>query len=135
MSNLTAQEWGLYIGQKVICDNKKFVIKGIKELNHICLYDEFGIAVKSEDCKPILRSLDQMTDEEKNLLSSLIEKDRHLFDCVVIVGNIISCKYDFGLCGVAHEPATIKIIDWLTQKGFAIRNEFERGIAIKEESK
>lgn len=125
MSELKSKEWGLYKGQKiavsinaVFFDDVKpdtFIMKGFDE-GLILKCEERIMEIESKYCKPILRGLNQMTEEEKNEFECLVSETAKY---IYVQGNKIT------------NPL---ITDWLTQKGFAIRQEFERGVAIKEEN-
>ena len=131
---LTAQDWALHIGKKILCDGCEYKLLGVSfsGLNVIDKYSKYD--VKFDNCKPILRTLDQMTEDEKQEYVDLfggVKPNHFYYDGTrngVVICVIGCCDY-FGQFYVA---STI-ILDWLTQKGFDIRNWIEQGLAVKEE--
>ncbi len=132
MKELDLFSWGLMIGQKIKYNdgdfNITFILEGGRnEFGGLELFDSILEQFTACFCKPILRTLDQMTDEEKK---ELIGWDW-----------ILSEKYRFTNSGYYHTTNKIKHfhnfsieeIDWLTQKGFDIRGFIDAGLAIKKE--
>lgn len=135
---LTPQQWGMMIGQKVsITRGTASLVKIIK-----CVRSDFieTSSVNSEIqdgtfqwypveyCKPILQTLDQMTEEEMIEFKSMLPAEMHnaniKFD--ETDGFLVSSNTD-------HDYLSYSIdhVDWLTRKGFDIRNWIEDGLAIK----
>jgi hypothetical protein len=140
MSKLTAFEWGLYIGNAVEHQGGfMFILHGIDIfLDHIELLSYNVLMNKQKyeesDCKPILRSLDQMTDEERAYITSKYFYGYEFYVQYVFLdemNNLAVRLSDDSKYYMCH----VDFIDWLTEKGFAIRNEFERGVAVEDESK
>lgn len=135
---MKAKDWNLYIGQDVQIENV-----GRLTLSHAtdagtgtCLFFTNGDGyVADERCKIILRSVDKMTLAERRDISEICFPDeKHIFiDAIIIDGNNMLAAIT--LSGDKYYMPHINLIDWLTAKGFAIRGEFERGVAIKEEEK
>lgn len=122
--------WGLYIGQKVCCQKKQDVILGLTTTtsNQVLLHCQNNIYNTSFlDCQPILRSLDQMTDDEKEEFSKVFLDDEYL-EHITVDNYFVTLN----VSPYSYTDSNIRVIDWLTEKGFAIRGEFERGVAVKE---
>ena len=80
MKGLTAQDWGLMIGQEIFYNNDILLLKGI-EING----EDFSLIVSGNimnvkitenkcKCKPILRTLDQVAEDEKRDIDWLTRK-------------------------------------------------------------
>ena len=136
MSNqLTAQQWGLCIGQKAVAnDGVSGVVEGYRYGYILLKYTEFnaGRFYKTSEIKPILRTLDQITYEEKLELMSVVSKN---------AGKVLALKtsdsHNFSSNPADYDDlftyAHVAAIDWLTAKGFDIRGWIEQGLAIKGE--
>lgn len=74
-----------------------------------------GDIVRIEDCKPFLRPMSDMSEEEEDLLSE--------FNCYHTNGKL------FFSCGHTQEDV-YNAIDWLNKKGFDYRGLLEKGLAI-----
>jgi hypothetical protein len=130
--------WGLYLGQKVSCDNMIMNIEGVwgDEIYLSDGDDKYRVKLSDENLqyyKPILRSLDRMTLAEKRDLSEICFPDEdYLFIDAIIIDekNMLAA---ITLSGDKYYMPHINMIDWLTAKGFSIRGEIEKGLAIKEE--
>lgn len=122
--------WGLYIGQRVVRNGEVFELIGVSDkvlyIKDFC--DEYGVTLRS--CKPILRSLNQITDEEKIEFGELFLDGACLEHITVENYFVTLFIYPY-----SYNDSDIRMIDWLTAKGFSIRGEFENGLAIKEENK
>lgn len=119
-------DWSMMINQKISCSDdsgeRRGVLKRIEETQTgkivlMIKYTEMNPGAfyyaNENICKPILRTLDQITEEEHKHYDSC--KDR-----VSMAGHLISPAEDY------------QVIDWLTQKGFDVRCWIEQGLAIKE---
>jgi hypothetical protein len=130
---LTAQQWGLMIEQKVFIPQEKYnteILKlvGVASCSDGCLLWLFNTGIghlfndNAEYYIPILRGLDQMTEEEK------IEA-AELFNFTIRSGDFDEFMYSFwDYAGDADG------VDWLTLKGFDARGWIEQGLAIKQEN-
>lgn len=134
MTKLTAQEWGLYVGNIVLVDVAKmfksfstfapqrFTLKGCNSGKLFVFGDQNGLSgdfeVDTEHCKLMLRDLSQMTEDEHKEFHLLF--DEHI-DSIIIKNEKEEMWFD-----------TPELTDWITRKGFAIRGEFERGVAVRE---
>lgn len=119
-TKLTTQDWALCIGHKLIIDGgDSYIIEEVGR-GHLHLKGLNNMKVVPTFCKPILRTLDQMTEEEKNEFEKECVKISSLNESYYITfyGDIIYYS--------VHQ------IDWLTRKGFDIRGWIEAGLAIKE---
>lgn len=135
MSNqLTAQQWGMCIGQKAVAnDGVSGIIEGYRCGYVFLKYTQFnrGRFYKTSEIKPILRTDDQMTEKEKAEFSSLFLNKKRL-SLFFIGENYIAC---YILVDDNDEyPCNTLMTDWLTAKGFDIRGWIEQGLAIKQEA-
>lgn len=116
MNKLTAQQWGRIIGCRCTLSNAESSFDGVKfEAVGLCLraerlYNENGNEFPMEECKPILRTFDQMTEEEK---------EKH--NLLVFTSNI---QYEIG--------DSAYIVDYLDSIHVDQRGWIEAGLAIKE---
>lgn len=115
---LTLHDWALMVGKKVYIDylKKEFLLLGVKKYGAffqliITHSEEFG-KTNARDCKPILRTIAQITKEEANEIEKIFN---YSFDG------------DEDLC------CTVEWIDWMTQHGLDIRGWIDAGLAIKQE--
>ena len=121
--------WGLFLGGKVDCKGHRFVLKYIAPSTHIYGVEllmpvDYAGYLQSgflpDECKPILRPLSSMTDEEKKELKQL---------CLTIVPELnkdITCVYlDVAGCICIDIPlwewyAGTKELLWLMSRRFFV---------------
>lgn len=92
-----------------------------------------GYHVNPDTCNPVLRDINDTTAEDLAEFVRLFSKEGETFlEGFRLEGDIIKYKFNDGPNGGSWQIATISMLDWFTDKGFAIRQEFERGVAVKE---
>jgi len=134
-TKLTAQDWGLMIGQQVICEDIMFVLDSVH-----CQYGDLELGDGSDNrfdavfCKPILRELDQMTDGEKKEYGKKFLANYTDLLCISYDDDGLmqeDCLFDDSYPGnfPIREPEKF---DWLTQKGFDVRGWVDAGLAVKK---
>ena len=131
-TKLTIQDWGLMIGQKVKWKNKNFYLLAV-DMHRLSLMAPKGknthyAHIINDKPKPILRTLDQMIEEEKKEFAKIFHKGYE-------ITNIFESSIFYKKCGgfkgeIEHD---IKSYDWLTQKGFDVRGWIDAELAIREE--
>jgi len=131
---LTTQDWGMMIGREVQCgeemgSNSVFSLAGIYEkLNgDLILTSQKDGHYGAFICKPILRTLDQMTEEEMNQSLKFFNIEK--FDTSIFKNENDSFVFELEW-GADRD---VDVSDCLTQKGFDIRNWIDSGLAIKKE--
>jgi len=120
--------WGLFLGCRVRYFGVKkedFILDGVfkKDNNTMLQVKNKDYSVYDYDCKPVLRPLSSMTDDEHAYFIKLfcllqVFKPRLLFDNIVYV--------NFGTAGTTQQ------IIWLMQKGFYV-GQCEEGEYILDE--
>ena len=140
---LTPFDWCLMIGQKAVC---KYLRK--KSVEEIVGVSNGCITIETEKnwtrwehpfstSKPILRTLNQITEEEEEIFKDLTGcggvknleiKYNRMCDCVVF-------KFDSQYHKERQQRTVISlfVLDWLTQQGFDIRGYIKDGLAIQKE--
>lgn len=132
MTKLTIQDWGLMIDKKVLLDNKIVRVMGvILDLN-----DEINIKIDDDpftyyrrpqynQIKPILRTIDQMTEEDKEEFGIIHNE----------TGTISEVSVDFFSYWIKETYLQYRMslegVDFLTRKGYDIRGWIDQGLAIK----
>ena len=140
---LTAQDWCKMIGNKIAChiigseDNTvEYTLVGVyqsqTEFYLTVIYDDNYDDTKTfsasciDFCKPILRTINQITKEE----------EEELFERYAYSGCLESCK----ICPAGKSPklntcllSASVIIDYLDSIGIDCRGWIEDGLAIKED--
>jgi len=132
-NELTVQDWGRLIGQKVQTPDGIKKISEVRNSTIMCeLENHFARrCYKRNYCKPILRTLGQMTEEEKIVFADIngVNNSEHLnvriFDDRVWFNNSRNKE---------RSVTSIYTVDWLTQEGFDIRGWIDAGLAIKDGS-
>ncbi len=138
---LTPQEWGMMLGQRVVVGRSIHYIVGVvidcddiflkieREVNST----EFLFMCTPEDVSLALRTLDQMTEAEKEeFIRTFIEKDWNPDS-----NNLREIKFYRNWIELLWSRSSTTIgyyaeyFDWLTQRGFDIRGWIEQGFAIK----
>jgi len=122
---LTIQDWGMMIGKKV-----QFIEytgeKGIGFLTGITkdihrtpsLWIDYDYEFDLDSCKPIMRTVDQMTEKEFQEFNKIAKfKDTRRFYCL-------------SFFNLKDSPEKIK---WLIQNGFDVFNWINQNLAIKQE--
>ena len=133
MKALTAQDWGRLIGQKAMYKGAIFEIKHL--LDHECgtlfIGDGHG-HVSAKLCKPILRRVEDMTDEEKDeFVYSEGYKSPTLNFWIEDNSDIIWFNvYHRDVEHFISQTCSINDYDWLESKGFDIRGWIDAGLAI-----
>ena len=139
--SLTAQQWSLCIGQKATAEFHSWFLSTMKpytgiitgvytdemQVLHIVL--DYKIHGGSLNTKPILRTLDQITEDEKKEFAKKfilipasnlnLEKDHMTFESFGMMNH----------CGFYY----LDQYDWMAAKGFDIRGWIKQGLAIKQE--
>jgi len=139
-TKLTPQDWGMLIGQKVeyhACNLEQIsTLVAVKESTDgdsiLTMYNGDFFIVGDHFCKPILRTIDQMTVEDAE---EIVEK----FDLPKSI-NDDACQYnkEYVLSLIEDEFTNEdlpNLYDHLTQKGLDLRGWIELGLAIKQEDK
>jgi len=129
-TKLTAQDWGMMIGKEVCYEeetgsNPIFTLTGVVEKDEMIDLWGYRSIYADHVCKPILRALDQMTNEE---VDSLQFKFIHIGSVSNSNKNIVDNNFVSLLSNTSRK---LDLVDWLTQKGFDIRNFIEQDLAIK----
>ena len=121
---LSIWDWGLCVGRKCIYENGDI---DFFTSNTLALFDmnlKAGLADKvNNKFKPILKKLEDMTEEDKEELVELIDKSQKLQAVQIITGK---AQYLFDYLETSfgtHRRGFLPIsaIDWLTEKGFDVR--------------
>lgn len=146
---LTIQDWGLMIGQKVRVNyckwyNREFphdtTLNGLHPgfKNEVVLHVNSADHPIGSDCKPILRELEQITDEEKKefiklknwstneKIDSFQLRNYSLSGLSVVT---VRCKGDF----LDHHVSSVGAYLWFIKKGIDIFGWIDAGLAIKKE--
>jgi len=118
---LTARDWGRLIGGKIECVDEHGTVRGVL---HRVESDFLTVKLKSNNfayyvcftstCRPILRSFDQMTEEEN--------KEFHYL--TGIMSDLENCETHIRM---AHQ---VSIMDWFDSIGVDQRGWIEAGLAI-----
>lgn len=135
---LSLQQWGMMIGRKARIDETIINIDGIRvsDYQELAIIDEVGWEWLTSDyeIKPILRNLDQMTEEEKEEFFKFI-KDVDYNEVSEIKFNPYSIEFIWNVSNELYFKEiryfSVEMQDWFTQKGFDIRNWIDAGLAIK----
>lgn len=132
---LTAREWGMMIGQKIEFRDAEHV--EVFTLNNVwdgLALDLFGAEdsepFAAEDCKPVPRAIEQITKEEKEELEEMYGGDFKI-ELYKYGYKFIDEENDpFG----DEEPVSFGVddIDWLTGRGFDIRDWIDHGLAVRK---
>ena len=133
--SLTVRDWGKLIGKKVVkcfgTDNQEiFTLLAVGYLDSYYLqHGDVDIGYPSNEipdfCKPILRRIEDMTEEEKG------EFEKEFINGKLLTignfsyeeGNPITMIKHFYHFEIAH-------YDWLDERGFDIRGWIDQGLAI-----
>jgi len=134
---LSIQDWGFMLGQEIhvdtdITDFKEGVLVAINSSNHCELSVLFKIEERlftakflTEDCKPILRTIDQITRKEIDIL---IEKFGYSYGYNIDEINLFLDD----LCSADYVLYT-RIVFWFIQQGIDQLGYIDKGWAIKKE--
>ena len=115
---LTIQDWALCVGRNFIYwfgDIGVINYKNISNLEHA-------------SAKPILKTLDQMTQEDKEEFQ---KKFKHYQEIYFHKEGYSECKS--GCHG--WKDYTLEMYDFLTRKGYDVRGWIDQGLAIKYDEK
>ena len=102
---------------KVICTDSRHgdsIITEIDIIDETVYCDDFDEYVGLEHCKPYLRPMSSMTEEERSELRKFCRKEEGIL-------------YDIGISGVINAPA---IIDYLNARHFDFRGLIPMGLAL-----
>jgi hypothetical protein len=133
---LPIQDWGKMIGQKAKSNNGIiFTVDKIDLWSVVPIYSyDYDQDFSIEDCKPILRRLEDMTYHDKNDFCNDFDINGDIYNIRVFKDHII---YDYGdpECykwsgSDAVLEFRIKHYDWLDSKGYDIRGWIDAGLAI-----
>jgi hypothetical protein len=139
---LTVQDWGRMIGQKILFKLYEEVVFKLRspyfdKLGNLMLEKSKGNEFNSNFCKPILRRLKDITEKEieefkKEFLNNYDNYNR-------IVGTVFNKTY-FRIVFIDKSGSLpidddcwsyfIEHFDWLESKGFDIRDWIDAGLAI-----
>lgn len=112
MGRLTVQDWGRMSGNKAMYKQEVFEVKNL--LVHECgvLFIGDGYEqVKADECKPILRMIEDMTEYEQGVYCSLYGQEQRNTELLIDVSHV-------------------KAIDYLDSIGIDIRGWIDKGLAI-----
>jgi len=133
---ITIHDWGMMIGQEVESvygSTFKIVGLGAGIDGEFTLFGEDGFFEIAEDCKPILRTLNQMTSDEMNESLDFFKVKK--FDISSFEDGFNDFAFVTEFIDELQWGADkdIDVYDYLTHKGFDIRNWIDSGLAIKKE--
>ena len=137
---LSAQDWGLMIGRELHSkENGCDILEGVTINAHkqIMLHCKNGLYnTEFIECKPFLRTLDQMTEDEKReYKESFYHTEATLLQLSYDSDGLIQEDCLFYSTHPGHFPIREpQKFDWLTRKGFDIRGWIEAGLAVKKDS-
>jgi len=126
MQELSIFDWQLMIGQRVECGHWAGVLIGVLRDDLYISFVGHVHITSVENCKPVLKTLGQMTNEEKekfkdDFKESLIKPPKSLF------------IDEYGDFCIDEEEATAKESLWFIREGFDILGWIDKGLAIKKE--
>lgn len=117
---LTVQDWGMMIGRKVMHvheDGETYIDVLVGLIERYDCSIELNLFdcdyVNSRECKPILKRLENISEEDSQLLDEQF-------------GFLKTTKDNGGVDIIGQ----VKLFDWLTQKGYDIRGWIDAGLAI-----
>lgn len=93
------------------------------------MYSSVGVYIESCRCKPYLRPMSSMTDDEFNELEKYSELMYDQLDLTSFQGGTYKCL-DFYLNEVPSD-VVIRVFDWLNKNHFDYRGLIERGLALE----
>lgn len=133
---LTVRDWGRMIGGRVETPCKTVPIDMILGISTCNTYEPTNRleccegVYDMEDCKPVLRTFDQMTEEEKREFEKMFCVDECLIKFYRQPSGDLCYEY------IAPEPHNMvcgqSSIQWLRDRWFDTDGWIEAGLAIKE---
>lgn len=122
--------WAYFIGCKVKVHNWEGKLYGIELDSHLIISDNGRIVpIHKDNCKPILRPLSSMTEEEKVEMQKLFYKEHGQVKELIL--DVDKCVIVRLKKGREFHCNTIEIL-WLMSKGFYV-NQCEPEECIIEE--
>ena len=117
---LTTRDWGRMIGINIIYNNGS-IFQVVGTLCELLIVKPFN-HLEMDKCKPILRKIEDMTEEEKRQLDKL---DKEACEkCKLEV-----CPIDYGE-NPCRCPAVVGEIDYFDRIGIDQRSWIEKGLAV-----